>query len=137
MSRRVKNKADPQKLEPYQEAGEYAATVVSNFPQISKSMETCLLHAGVDSFRDNAPMSPSLELATTYGRPDSGLYGDSDYLYAQDSRLTFAMLEQTIAQLECLGGDHKSSDYVAKSFSFASGMAAVTDPKFGICQNLS
>jgi cystathionine gamma-synthase len=119
-------KTDPQKLEPHQEAGEKAATVVSSFPHISKSMETRLSHAGVDSSRDNAPMSPSLELATTYGRPASGLYGDSDYVYARDSSPTVSLLERTMAQLECLGGDHTSSNYVAKSFSFASGMAAVT-----------
>jgi len=93
------------------------------------SMSTMLSHAGLSSNNHtgdgntnnfNSPLSPPLDLATTYERPPSGDYGDGGLIYSRSCNPTRKLLEDAIGQLEIM-----SEGTIAPTFSFSSGMAAV------------
>eukprot|EP00571_Detonula_confervacea_P009182 CAMPEP_0172320326 /NCGR_PEP_ID=MMETSP1058-20130122/40271_1 /TAXON_ID=83371 /ORGANISM="Detonula confervacea, Strain CCMP 353" /LENGTH=472 /DNA_ID=CAMNT_0013035565 /DNA_START=76 /DNA_END=1491 /DNA_ORIENTATION=+ len=101
------------------------------------SMSTKLSHAGLSSNHDNGsksnynnPLSPPLDLATTFERPPSGDYGDGGLIYSRSCNPTRKLLEDAVGQLEMMPSvnDHDSSclnETIAPTFAFSSGMAAV------------
>jgi len=104
------------------------------------SMSTKLSHAGLssnhgnDSSNDyNNPLSPPLDLATTYERPPSGDYGEGGLIYSRSCNPTRKLLEDAVGQLEIMSAATKSIDPSlsnlkernAPTFAFSSGMAAV------------
>lgn len=108
-------------------AGQAAFDLSQNTLDTSQkpSLATLLAHAGVDSPQPNAPMSPPLNLATTYTRPPDGAYDDGDFHYARMDNPTRLLLEQTVGNLECHGDEREYNDIVT-SCAFASGMAGVS-----------
>lgn len=93
-------------------------------PSQTPSLATLLSHAGVVSSESNAPMAPSLCLATTYIRPPDGPYHDSDYIYTRMDNPTRTLLENTVGRLECHGDERNVPQIV--SCAFSSGMATVS-----------
>lgn len=95
-------------------------------------MSTKLSHAGLSSAHDgsssNEPLSPPIDLATTYERPPSGDYGDGS-IYSRSCNPTRKLLEDAVGQLEMMPADGDdpahSEDAMAPTFAFSSGMAAV------------
>ena len=109
---------------PEQLAGQRAAEAAACAgPASTRAMETLLSHAGVEGHKHNAPMSPPLFLATTYSRPPDGIYRENDWIYSRDDSPTKAMLERTVANLECHGDEREFDD--VSCCAFASGMAGV------------
>ncbi|EED89880.1 dubious cystathionine gamma-lyase [Thalassiosira pseudonana CCMP1335] len=95
---------------------------------IPLSMSTILSHAGLSTTNSahdgsrttrhhNAPLSPPIELATTYERPPDGDYGEEGLIYSRICNPTRALLEEVVGRLEV------TSD--PSCFAFSSGMAAV------------
>lgn len=119
------------------------------------SMSTRLSHAGLpppsycdgddggDLLRgggggsENSPLSPPIELATTYERPADGDYGANGRVYSRSCNPTRRLLEDAMGRLEMMAiPPHAPSDYrpdydddlpepIAPTFAFSSGMAAV------------
>ncbi|KAL7467299.1 hypothetical protein ACHAXS_007545 [Conticribra weissflogii] len=100
------------------------------------SMPTLLSHAGlvhdIQSASTNSPLSPPIELSSTYERPPDGDYGANGLIYSRSHNPTRKLLEDAVGQLEMASrsaqGNHlgeKSSTEIAPSFAFSSGMAAV------------
>ena len=92
----------------------------------SLSLSTLLSHAGLPSSSDghrNMPLSPPIDLATTYERPADGNYGEDGLIYSRSCNPTRKLLEDAIGQLEVLESGH--SGQIAPTFAFSSGMAAV------------
>mmetsp|Transcript_11758 Transcript_11758/g.23899 ORF Transcript_11758/g.23899 Transcript_11758/m.23899 type:complete len:331 (+) Transcript_11758:74-1066(+) len=100
------------------------------------SMSTLLSHAGltrgIESAGSNSPLSPPIELASTYERPPDGDYGGNGLIYSRSHNPTRKLLEDAVGQLEIAswntrGSDleEKSSSEIAPTFAFSSGMAAV------------
>lgn len=88
----------------------------------SLSLSTMLSHAGLSSSSDgisNAPLSPPINLATTYERPADSNYGEDGLIYSRSCNPTRKLLEDAIGQLEANHGQ------IARTFAFSSGMAAV------------
>lgn len=117
---------------------------------IPLSMSTILSHAGLSTTNSahdgsrttrhhNAPLSPPIELATTYERPPDGDYGEEGLIYSRTCNPTRALLEEVVGRLEVTsdridgtnfdGCDTPSSSPshppTASCFAFSSGMAAV------------
>lgn len=92
-----------------------------NCNESSPSLSTLLSHAGLSSSdgNSNAPLSPPIDLATTYERPADGNYGEGGLIYSRSCNPTRKLLEDAIGQLEA---DHGQ---IAPTFAFSSGMAAV------------
>ena len=91
----------------------------------STSLSTLLSHAGLSKAKDvstNVPLSPPIELATTYERPADGNYGDDGLIYSRSCNPTRKLLEDTIGQLEVEAGQRQQKP--APTFAFSSGMAA-------------
>ncbi|KAL7527039.1 hypothetical protein ACHAXR_001768 [Thalassiosira sp. AJA248-18] len=98
-------------------------------------MSTKLSHAGLsinngdESSRCyNEPLSPPIDLATTYERPPSGDYGDNGLIYSRSCNPTRKLLEEAVGQLEMMSVDAdpaSSEDTTAPTYAFSSGMAAV------------
>ena len=96
--------------------------------QWKTSMSTKLSHAGLsttystyyDEKNYNSPLSPPIELATTYERPPSGDYGENGLIYSRSCNPTRKLLEDTMGQLEM-----DDNTTIAPTFAFSSGMAAV------------
>ena len=102
------------------------------------SMATKLSHAGLATHytndtdvddqlkrKFNSPMSPSIELATTYERPPCGDYAGG-MVYSRSCNPTRRLLEKTMGQLEMTNhSDEDGSNMIAPTYAFASGMAAV------------
>lgn len=77
-------------------------------------LETLLVHAGAERDAASRPLSPPIELATTFEHlPDGGRIGDHEY--ARESQPVQARLETVLCAAE--GG--------AAALAFGSGMAAV------------
>jgi cystathionine gamma-synthase len=99
------------------------------------SMATQLSHAGLsicesqeNSTNFNAPLSPPINLATTFERPSSGEYGDGGLIYSRSCNPTRKLLEDAIGRLEMNFAHADGScrhDTIAPTFAFSSGMAAV------------
>lgn len=90
----------------------------------STSLSTLLSHAGLSKgVSTNVPLSPPIELATTYERPAGGNYGDDGLIYSRSCNPTRKLLEDTIGQLEVEAGQRQQKP--APTFAFSSGMAAV------------
>ena len=91
------------------------------------SMSTLLSHAGLsrggNSANDNAPLSPPIELSSTYERPPDGDYGENGLIYSRSNNPTRTLLEEAMGQLEMAGSS--SITTTAPTFAFSSGMAAV------------
>ena len=68
----------------------------------SPSLSTILAHAGItkNSNNENMPLSPPIELATTYQRPLNGTYGPNDYIYSRSNNPNRELLESTMVKLE-------------------------------------
>lgn len=103
--------------------------------QYKISMATHLSHAGLSRSNNNnssniksfnSPLSPSIDLATTYERPPSGHYGEDGMIYSRSCNPTRKLLEDTIGQLEMTSSSTKDQQLVASTFAFSSGMAAVS-----------
>ena len=112
--------------------------------QRQTSMSTKLSHAGLSTNNTNggnyassasninAPLSPPIDLATTYERPPSGDYGDG-MIYSRSCNPTRKLLEDAVGQLEMDfvvedNGDDIHMDLAtttAPTYAFSSGMAAV------------
>ena len=99
------------------------------------SMATHLSHAGLSSSKNNKssnntsfnlPLSPPIDLATTYERPPSGDYGEDGRIYSRSCNSTRKLLEDTIGQLEMTASSTEDQQQVAPTFAFSSGMAAVS-----------
>jgi len=103
--------------------------------RLRPSLSTKLSHAGLSSSHNekssrkesNAPLSPPLDLATTYERPSSGDYGDGN-IYSRSCNPTRHLLEEALGGLEmssinCLPSSDE--ELSAPTFAFSSGMAAV------------
>ncbi len=92
-----------------------------NCNESSPSLSTLLSHAGLSSTdgNSNAPLSPPIDLATTYERPADGNYGEGGLIYSRSCNPTRKLLEDAVGQLEA---DHGQ---IAPTFAFSSGMAAV------------
>jgi cystathionine gamma-synthase len=92
----------------------------------TRGLETVLAHAGVVP-GENIPMSPPLEMATTYSRPADGPYSDGDSVYTRADNPTRILLEREVERLECYGRtrspDAGTQNY---SYAFASGMMAAS-----------
>ena len=104
----------------------------------ASAMSTVLSHAGLSSVGNseamqNQPLSPPIQLATTYERPADGDYGDG-WIYSRQSNPTRKLLEDVMGQLETAttvnAFDMNSSQYdvskTASGFAFSSGMAAIS-----------
>lgn len=92
----------------------------------STSLSTLLSHAGLSKAKDvsaNVPLSPPIELATTYERPADLNYGDDGLIYSRSCNPTRKLLEDAIGQLEVEAGQRQQKP--APTFAFSSGMAAV------------
>ena len=107
-------------------------------PSPAAAMSTLLSHAGLSSMHNvgamhNQPLSPPIQLATTYERPANGDYGDG-WIYSRQSNPTRKLLEDVMGQLETAATvnafDMNSSQYdvskTASGFAFSSGMAAIS-----------
>ena len=99
------------------------------------SMATHLSHAGLSRSNNNnssndksfnLPLSPPIDLATTYERPPNGDYGEDGMIYSRSCNPTRKLLEDTIGQLEMTSSSTKDQQQVAPTFAFSSGMAAVS-----------
>ncbi|KAL7497520.1 hypothetical protein ACHAWT_005533 [Skeletonema menzelii] len=92
-----------------------------NCNESTLSLSTLLSHAGLSSTdgMGNAPLSPPLDMATTFERPADGNYGEGGLIYSRSCNPTRKLLEDAIGQLE---GSHGQ---IAPTFAFSSGMAAV------------
>ncbi len=99
-------------------------------------MATQLSHAGLSSkcgsgersIKFNNPLSPPINLATTFERPPSGDYGEDGLIYSRSCNPTRKLLEESIGQLEMNFTDFDASCHnytIAPTFAFSSGMAAV------------
>ena len=93
-------------------------------------MATQLSHAGLSPSTNkdksfNSPLSPPIDLATTYERPPSGDYGEDGMIYSRSCNSTRKLLEDTIGQLE-ITSSSTDQQQVAPTFAFSSGMAAVS-----------
>ena len=106
----------------------------------TSSMSTILSHAGlsmhasiVEGHRDNRPLSPPIELATTYERPPDGKYRENDWIYSRQRNPTRKLLEDIMGKLETAKidrdtlniDDYDKSCMAAMGFAFSSGMAAI------------
>jgi cystathionine gamma-synthase len=94
----------------------------NSWNESSLSLSTLLSHAGLSSSsneNNNAPLSPPIELATTYERPADGNYGEGGLIYSRSCNPTRKLLETAIGKLEAGHGQ------TAPTFAFSSGMAAV------------
>eukprot|EP00984_Skeletonema_dohrnii_P017857 scaffold8219_cov117-Skeletonema_dohrnii-CCMP3373.AAC.1 len=93
-----------------------------NCNESSLSLSTLLSHAGLSSSNgnSNAPLSPPIDLATTYERPADGNYGEGGLIYSRSCNPTRKLLQDAIGQLEVSHGQ-----IIAPTFAFSSGMAAV------------
>jgi cystathionine beta-lyase/cystathionine gamma-synthase len=98
------------------------------------SMSTLLSHAGLSMHTSqegghNQPLSPPIELATTYERPPDGNYGENGLIYSRSCNPTRKLLQDAIGQLETAGNVNIDSlqhcNMPAPSFAFSSGMAAI------------
>lgn len=105
---------------------------------VTSSISTMLAHAGVPTCDSggggncNVPLSPPIELATTYERPSSGDYGGGS-IYSRSCNPTRRMLEEAVGRLEMVptmtngmstpSGSRDAT--IAPTFAFSSGMAAV------------
>ena len=89
----------------------------------SLSLSTLLSHAGLSSSNgnSNAPLSPPIDLATTYERPADGNYGEGGLIYSRSCNPTRKLLQDAIGQLEVVS----HGQIIAPTFAFSSGMAAV------------
>mmetsp|Transcript_17990 Transcript_17990/g.25500 ORF Transcript_17990/g.25500 Transcript_17990/m.25500 type:complete len:115 (+) Transcript_17990:129-473(+) len=60
-----------------------------NCNESSPSLSTLLSHAGLSSSdgNSNAPLSPPIDLATTYERPADGNYGEGGLIYSRSCNL--------------------------------------------------
>lgn len=110
---------------------------LANEQATSLSMPTILSQAGVSMQNNdgnhNKPMSPPLNLATTYERPPSGDYGENSWVYTRESNPTRKLLEDVMAQLETtttMGTDSTQNNIEscqqACGYAFSSGMAAIS-----------
>jgi len=99
------------------------------------SMATHLSRAGLSPSNNNKssnnksfnlPLSPPIDLATTYERPPSGDYGEDGNIYSRSCNSTRKLLEDTIGQLEMTSTSTEDQQQVAPTFAFSSGMAAVS-----------
>lgn len=96
----------------------------SNRNESTTSLSTLLSHAGLSKgVSTNIPLSPPIELATTYERPADGNYGDNGLIYSRSCNPTRKLLEDAIGQLEVEAGQRQQT--AAPTFAFSSGMAAV------------
>jgi cystathionine beta-lyase/cystathionine gamma-synthase len=93
------------------------------------TLATLTARAGIPKI-PNAPMAPPLHSATTYTRPASGIYEESDTIYARSDNPTRLGLEKAMFELECVGLDFNLEDknhlVEPTTFAFSSGMMAVT-----------
>lgn len=101
------------------------------------SMSTILSHAGLPMSHDgkhNQPLSPPINLATTYERPPDGHYADDGWVYSRESNPTRKLLEDVMGQLETtistqvVDTSPTSNDDSCKhadGYAFSSGMAAI------------
>ena len=106
---------------------------------IKLSMDSFLAHAGLPLFPNNTddnvnllnqPLSPPLELATTYERPPDGNYGQHGNIYSRIHNPTRFLLEEIMAALEHVK-QHDDQTNMEKNISnyctaYSSGMAAVS-----------
>ena len=97
-----------------------------------------LLRGGGGSMK-NSPLSPPIELATTYERPADGDYGPNGRVYSRSCNPTRRLLEDAMGRLETmaiiprtpsdccldLDDDLPPEPIAAPTFAFSSGMAAV------------
>lgn len=93
----------------------------------STSLSTLLSHAGLSKAKGistNVPLSPPIDLATTYERPADGNYGDDGLIYSRSCNPTRKLLEDAIGQIEVEAGGQRQQK-TAPTFAFSSGMAAV------------
>ncbi|KAK1742564.1 cystathionine gamma-synthase [Skeletonema marinoi] len=95
-----------------------------NCNESSLSLSTLLSHAGLSSSNgnSNAPLSPPIDLATTYERPADGNYGEGGLIYSRSCNPTRKLLQDAIGQLEVVS---QHGQIIAPTFAFSSGMAAV------------
>jgi hypothetical protein len=105
---------------------ELSKTLAREHAPSSASMDTILSHAGLprNDNDHNQPLSPPINLATTYARPPDGNYGDSSWIYTRESNPTRKLLEDVMGQLETANNDESSNQ--ATGFAFSSGMAAIS-----------
>ncbi|KAL7431145.1 hypothetical protein ACHAXH_002560 [Discostella pseudostelligera] len=100
------------------------------------SMATQLSHAGLsknygdedNSKKFNSPLSPPIDLATTFERPPTGEYGVDGLIYSRSCNPTRKLLEESVGRLEMNFTKSDAScdqDTIAPTFAFSSGMAAV------------
>jgi len=120
-----------------EEAGRKAhdlATSMSLFSSSSRdimnpppeSMETMLAHCGVDLSERNVGMSPPMHFATTYRRPEDGIYLEGDSVYSRAGNPTRDMLEKEISRLECFGKPLPPEIKSPTCCAFSSGMMAIS-----------
>jgi cystathionine gamma-synthase len=95
------------------------------------SISTILSHAGLPMSHDskyNQPLSPPINLATTYERPPDGNYAEDGWIYSRESNPTRKLLEDVMGQLETTSATEMSNDDSCKhadGYAFSSGMAAI------------
>lgn len=116
-----------------EEAGRKAAAMATTLVDGDASSSqlaasTVMAHAGIQHNIQNAPMAPPIQFASTYTRPADGIYLPGDTTYSRADNPTRLLLEQTIFELECLGGEtsQEQKEELSSTFAFSSGMMAVT-----------
>ena len=105
------------------------------------SMESLLAHAGlplpssslstIHNTIQNQPLSPSLDLATTFERPPDGNYGQDGLIYSRIHNPTRTLLEQIMATLEhhetdCISETNQNTSFSSLCTTYSSGMAAAS-----------
>ena len=111
------------------EVGGASALFSEKLEKKKASMSTLLSHAGLSmnnkNDNQNQPLSPPIELATTYERPPCGNYGDG-WIYSRQNNPTRKLLEDMMGQLETTSSENiLVHDEPAQGFAFSSGMAAI------------
>ena len=117
----------------------HAGLPLHNRAPLTEVKNTCSAH----EINSNEPLSPPLNLATTYSRPASGNYNDADgvggkgQIYGRTDNATREILEQTVGALELMPypraySDERlqlkaeAADTGIETVACSSGMAAVS-----------
>jgi len=98
------------------------------------SIDTILAHCGLANSEtfintgcaSNAPLTPPLEMSTTYERPADGIYPPQGHIYSRTCNPTRKLLEREVASLETYGIKDASIHHDKICTAYASGMAAVS-----------
>jgi hypothetical protein len=98
------------------------------------SIDTILAHCGLANSEtfintrcaSNAPLTPPLEMSTTYERPADGIYPPQGHIYSRTCNPTRKLLEREVASLETFGIKDASVRHDKICTAYASGMAAVS-----------